>query len=477
MFLISAAIGTARAYTPQPTTAPIEPNPMLEGNVTFANHTAGWNMLEYQNQYGHDANLTASLDSRTPNNIVILPQDVIAKGVLQQDRIGLGPTWNTTKASVNAQLAATLSDGTVATGPTLVNVAGATEIQWTFNTTKYQGVVGVWGPNIYIPASYLPSTNLAFDFLTIGLSVQGLYSAAVGVQPTLLFVSGSPLLYYYASNDSAAKTSASGSATFQVRGGQSAFITYPLSDVSGATGSTNLTVRLNFNNEPVTATSTYTVTMFAFALTTYPLTFGTTYWNKTAPAVTEQTFINESNVSAFQPSFGYQYIADSGLTLAVAQQASDLPASAVNTAQTPISSGTYVEQVTYSFLYRLPAEPTLSYGAFKVADLVTLAPSQYVSVTYAGTSYLTDYTATGVKGNYTTLLSAASPMTNESWVGTVQYTQAQWNSISSPPGFFTINGIAYYWYVAIGVIAGAIAGGSAWAHRNASMERQIRGRK
>ena len=60
----------------------------------------------------------------------------------------------------------------------------------------------------------------------------------------------------------------------------------------------------------------------------------------------------------------------------------------------------------------------------------------------------------------------------------VDYTQSQWNSISNSPGLFTLAGIEYYWWIAVGGLATLIGLGGAAKHAGtkADQERIRRGR-
>lgn len=464
---------------------------MLEGNVTFSNHTAGQAPLQYISQFGTAANLSASLDSRTANPIDINPMDVYAPGVLQNDTAA-GTKWELT--SQWHQNLNSIAGGAVESIASVVQ-NGQRAIAITANTSGAASTMA--GYYIELNSSAWPSTNLAFDYITAAMTLTGAPNS--GVYATIGFENSSSAAGYWIGGYSEVAEAATNASTAvnpivtgpspigagEIRPGGTLYVTISLEQLNTVHTTFNSTSRTTsvlvfvICSLPKEVSTPYTMTLSALALTTMPLTFGATTWKtkNVTSAVQGQIFNGSVNLTTLSPTFSYSYITGGGYTVAITQAASSLPDSAVNTAQTPISRGPYVEQVTYSFMLGLNAAPGLTYGAFKLTDRVTLAPAQYVSVTYAGTSYLGDYTAAGVKGNYTTLVSAASPTINESWVGTVQFTQAQWNSITSAPGLFTLAGIAYYWYVAIGVIASALIGGSAWASRNASEERVIRGRK
>ena len=115
------------------------------------------------------------------------------------------------------------------------------------------------------------------------------------------------------------------------------------------------------------------------------------------------------------------------------------------------------EQVTYGLNYAFPSAPSLTYGSFKLADTPRLAAWQYVSVTFASVSYISVYQSSAHINNYTTVISSVSATTGGTWSGTMIYTEAQWLTISGPPAFFSTNGIAYWFWVAVGALGGLFA--------------------
>lgn len=476
LMLIAVVPSTVQAYTPRPTKNPVEPNPALEGNVTFSNHTAGQAPLEYVNQYGKNANLTAVLDPRTPNPLTIGEEGIIAPGQLQDNKIG---GTNASALSLGTFYSANAAG--VSESSSVATVNGVKMVTFSINSSLAGPSAGSMA--LEIPRSAYPSTNYAFDYVTISVVVSPGTTGAT-VSPSFYNDSApyhagetSASIAQYSSNGTFSSDAPSGSRTIQIFSSQGFYITVALGALgSSFASSTSNGIGAGFNyNIPKasgsTGTAIYTIT--AVSLSVYPLTLGPQMWN--GSVITNNFFVGPVNLTALSPTFAYQGIEGGHYTAAIEQPASVLPPSSINIAETPISSGLYAEQLTYSFLYGMPLEPSLTYGAFRFVDRVNLAPAQYVSVTYAGTSYLTDYTSANAKGNYTTLVESASPTTPESWVGTVQYTQAQWNSISSPPGIFTVAGINYLWFVLIGVVAGLVGLGSAWASKGESASR-IRGR-
>ncbi len=487
LFLISAVPG-ARAYTPQPTTSPIEPNPMIAGNVTFQTHQSGWGPLEYTNQFGAEQNISASTNPYDVNPYAVNPADIAAPGILQDNTIN-GIAVNNTSSTGYWQLRQS-GGGTVTQAPSTFKQNGVTYIKTTANTTA-AAATAADGLQFIVPVSDYPSTNTLYDYMTVVAVMTGPASSGTGLEA--LIANRSSGTSGWTTTGTAGYSAANGS--LQIAGtkapilnaslGQPLFLSFSLADAQTQLGigfSTTAGSKYSDMAEidlimvmPKEANTTYTLTVYGAAMTLGPLNLGTTKWNGTA--VTRQAADAPLNLTSFSPTFSYTEVTDQGYTADIAQEAANLTPQNVSISQTSIAGTSYVEQVTYSFLYGLPSAPSLAYATFKALDKVTLSAAQYVSVTFAGTSYLTKYTAAHAEGNTTTISSSIVATQNESWVGTVQYTQAQWNSISAPPGFFTVEGIAYYWYLLIGAIAAGVVGGSAWAAKGRSAARELRGRK
>ena len=74
--------------------------------------------------------------------------------------------------------------------------------------------------------------------------------------------------------------------------------------------------------------------------------------------------------------------------------------------------------------------------------------------------------------NGTVTLTTANPNQKTTLIQIVDYTSSQWESVSGPPGFFSVNGILYYLdEIVLGIIAVVgLAGGAAVA-RTRSLRR------
>ncbi|HZY71351.1 MAG TPA: hypothetical protein VFF67_10300 [Thermoplasmata archaeon] len=471
--LVALVLGVqgAKAYTTAPTTTPIEPNPGLETNVTEATHFSTWNLLTYQNSSNVNQTFNASLDPRVVNPIQITPSSVLAPGVLQAEKItGIqtGGYWNSTNAI--AKSGATPGGGGVLSNTAVTTVNGQPGVTCALNTTKSVTntmVVCSGG----VPAANFPSQNVNFDYLTTAITFSGAACANCFAYIELSASSTSDVFDRYASNGSLKVVAATSVGTGQqgdaIVGGQT-WASIPLASLGAPfVPSTGNQLNIQYGMSlPSTggATSTYTLTIVALAFTTTPLTFGTTTWGKAATATTLQ-IAQAVNLSAFSPTFTYTQIAAAGWTLAMLQQASNLPdpSSITITYSALAPSSNYTEQVTYGFRFAYPVAAGLTYGTTKLIDRTNIWGGQYVSVAFGGTSYSATYST--LTKNWTTIVASTSATTGTVWLGVIDFTGAQWDSISTPPGFFSAGGFQYYWFVFLGLIGTAIGIPSAWVVR------------
>ena len=141
----------------------IQPFMSMNTNITWSTFNNGWNALEYNNG---TANLTlnAGLNNFYNNPITVNESDIIATG-LQKPIFGKTQWYNTTNWNE-----ATDTFGFPTNGAT-VSIANSTkngqnEITITGNSTKAGGS-GALGYYFTIPISDLPSSNFAYNYITI----------------------------------------------------------------------------------------------------------------------------------------------------------------------------------------------------------------------------------------------------------------------------------------------------------------------
>jgi len=478
----------------------VEPDPQIEGNVTVSTHASGAATLAYTNAAGATLALNATLDPRVANPIQLNPTDVVAAGLLQADKIN-GAYWNATGTGWDTFYNG-LASGSVLTGPTAATVNGQPAVKYVANTSN--AATGYARIAYAIPYSSLPSSNLVFDYLTIGLTLSGAANSAVAATPSVWNQSSGQIWApeQYLSNGTVRGYDGTVTNAVTAEPGQAAYFSLPLSQVTckkGAFGScatvpgaTSITtLYLGFNLAfPKVASASYTITVTDLAVGTTPYTFGTTLWNKVS--TTQYVFGNATgpaNLTALAPGFTYSTVGGGGYTAAIVQTANTLPSSAVTITQGTVSVANataggpgYVEEITYSFAYGLPIAPSLSYGTFNLQDEVFVTGPQYVSVSFGGTSYTTTYQGYGVCGTsgtcpgigvYHAVQASVTPTTVQTWTGVVYFTGSQWDSIAKAPGLFSATGLEYVWFLLIGAIV-AIFGGSAWV---VSQERGLKVRR
>lgn len=468
----------AYAYTAQ---GGIEPNPMYEGNATYASFTAGWSPLEYAS----GSTLPARLDPRVANPIQVTGADILAPGTLQAQKV-TGSYWNATSAWTTSSAVSGQVVGTLA----LATVNGEPAIQQTMNST---GGAAISQDSIaefkVLAASYssLPSTNPAFDYFTLAYSFSGPALSGATFFPTVANASASAGIGFTNAAGASMCTENAAPASGGAAGGGtgSGYISVSFASLEDACGiGLNSTAGVGYagaNMEfglaaawPKAGSTAFTFDVTGFAITTAPLTLGPTTWHKVS--TTRSVFDGPMNLTRIQPSFTYTSVAGSGYTVAIAQEADDLQNvtvtnSPVNIANATAGGPSYVEQVSYEFSFGLPSVAQVQYGAFKLVDTIGLSGAQYVSVNFAGASYITQYQAYTI-GATNTVVSSVVPTTAETWIGIVDYTGSQWDSISSPPGILSGGGIQYLWYELIGLFA-TIGGGSGWV---VARERALRNR-
>lgn len=449
LFLLAAA---APAAAPESSTQPAvsvsnyTPAPTMNTNVTWSIFNNEWNTLEYSNGTANHT-LNTDLSSIYPNPISIDPADIVANGTLQNDKAA-GIIWNEQKLPTDS----TITDGSKITLDNMT-IGGVNEPQMSINASEAGSTTqGIGFPEI--PISTLPSSNPAYDYITIGYSLSG--PPVAGANAWINILNGTSQTNNH----------------FMLIPGQVEYISFNLVQWQKIAGTTSLNLsgshaakyiemQAGLGIPQAPSSDTWTLTDFAFAVTETPLTLGTSTQNSTLYTVTNTT--GNAQLSAFSPDFPWTVIANSGYTVATSQ-----PMQNVTEQQTSINDGSYTEQATYQGIFSLPAAPDLSYGTANVSVPLTISGAQYEVANLNGASYLTSIQS---KTNGTFTFATANPNSQNSLVLEVKYTTAQWDSSSSAPSFFTLAGIEYYWWVAVLGLMGLIGLGSvAISHFGAAEE-------
>jgi hypothetical protein len=443
LFLTSAAApamssNQANAFTTQANLLPI---PVLNTNVTWSQFYQGWNELEYNNTT-KDTILNATPSQMIHNPITVEPTDIESYGTLQNDIIGTSH-WNNTGAwsegGLTSLSTAILGKSTIIKGIITPSNENA--------TTPYMKA-----PRVNV--SDYPFNQLQYDYITGIISFTGKNITGAYIQIEEQNQTGK---YGNFPNNT-------------LYPGNSVFFSLPMSDLAGASFNTSgkgyssyfntlINIFIPSNQEG----NTWTVTVSGLAVTSSQMNLGILASGK---AITNA--LNPS-MEQFHPSFPWQAVLNNGYSVAVSQ-----PLQNVTTSQNAISDGNYIEQVEYQGQFELPTAPDLSYGQANISEQFNVSTSQTQVLDINGVSYLS---AISGKNGTITLLSSVNPNSQTQFLQIVDYTQSQWNSISSPPGIFSIAGIEYYWWIAVGGLATLIglAGAAKHAGTKADQERIRRG--
>ncbi len=444
LFLMAPA-GSSLHPLPETSTSATnyQPDPTLNTNATWATFYSGWNETEYNNGTAN-VSLNAGLSTFYKNPISVNPSDIEAYGLLQNDKLGSDKYWNDTGIWSTSGTAGTLKTGTIGNGTTLSFTVAGNSTNGT-SSTIYSS----------IPIADYPSNNLKYDFITGILSLSG---------PTVTGVNS----YFYFTNS----TGINGNfVNDKITPGENIYFSLPLSELpiglntsAGKGYSSDLIINIGLNT-PAGASSSdsWTATVSGLAFTDYAIPLGT---NATGAPVVNAI---DPTMSTFgSPELKYTEVINNGYSVALSASPNNL-----TQVQTPITSGNYIEQVQYSGTFGLPSAPDLSYSASNITFPLTVPASQIQVLTLGGVSYTN---ALGNKTNGTVqLVSGINPTVSTSYYAIVEYTASQWNQISHPAGFFTFDGIAYYFFIAIGAIAGilGLAGAVRHAHTKAEQERKV----
>ena len=437
LFLLAAAAPAAApesSMQPASTTQNYTPAPTMNTNVTWSTFNSAWSPLEYTNGTANQS-LNADMSSFYANPISINTADVVANGTLQNDSFA-GTVWDAT-----AQTAVgTFAKGT-ATSSTLTTIDGVKERTITANLSE-AGTSIICTQNT-ASLSQLPSNNPQYDYVTVGMLFTGPpVTGAIG-----------KLNIYNGSNTISGVKPMSG-----LTPGQAVYFSQNLAQIEqengystglnttgkGALSQLNLQFTLSLPAGP--SADTFTLTLFALALTTYPIILGTNSTGKTP-----DQFTGNALLSNFHPTSPMQVVND-GYSVAVSQ-----PMQNITEQQTSINDGSYTEQATYQGIFSLPTAPDLSYSASNITVPLTINGNQYEVANLNGASYLSSI-ETHTNGTFS--FGIVNPNSQNSIVLEVKYTTSQWDASSSAPSFFTLAGIEYYWWVAVLGVMGLIGLGS-----------------
>jgi hypothetical protein len=420
--LIATADATYQAFG-------VEPNPTLNANITWSSFNGSWtNPLEYQSgeNQSDTSILNAGMSNYYANPISINPAD-IQSNALQKEIAGGNWTYINSWILNGAE--------------TITNTSDSITFSLALNSTATQ----TFDPYMNINTVNLPSGNLAYDYWTIA----GYFTTTSAVTNMLY----PQILYFNATTQTTSgplyqnETTSSTGTGWSAQSGTTPFYV----SLNMTTSLREATAeQLHINVALPKGSGTDSITITGMAITGAPLSLGT-YNGKPATASDGNALLQKLN-----PSFAYTRITGNGYTVAVSQ-----PMQNITTSQTSINNGIYTEQVTYQGIESLPSAPDLSYTNSNITMPMKISGKQFQVANLNGVSYLSEVQA---KSNGTFSFGSVNPNSQNSIILEVEYTANQWNSVSAPPSFWTepVQAIEYYWYIALGVLLGAIGLGS-WA--------------
>ena len=441
LFLMAPIGAASHSISKDATTSTnYQPNPTLNTNATWNTYYSAWhnNPMEYAVNSTANATLPANLSTFYQNPITINPGDIQTTAL----KATPGVNW-TNKADWHEFAGGIGNIGETSKG-----------IYQRLSSSNITGVQTKYYLNI--SEANLPSSSAQYDYVNIIGSyekpnINGAYleiSADNSSNPNSLTGIGIK----------------NGTTNFNgITKETNFFASFPISKFMKNIPNGYITLQI-WENMPESATTgeyTSNVTIYGLSLTSAPLSLGT-FTNSTGQHVVDALETGQT-MNTFSPNFAWTSINNNGYSVAVSQ-----PLQNVTQTQTPITSGNYIEQVGYQGSFLLPSAPGLSYGPANVTVNLTVPASQFQVLDINGASYLSTL---GNKTNGTVaLLTSTNPTTQISYLAFVDYTASQWQSISHPAGIFTYDGIAYYYWLAIGAIASLLGLGVGVRHANTKRE-------
>ncbi|MCL5782530.1 MAG: hypothetical protein M1476_01300 [Candidatus Thermoplasmatota archaeon] len=458
------AASTPQTYVP----GIYEPNPSMNGNITWSTFNSSWAWNEYNNSSGNQY-LSANLSSFYANPVNVNPANIMAPGLLQNDKVGSN-YWNNTGTGKGW----TLTVGGVGVIGNLYNntINGEPQISLTSNSTA-AGTSNSYAI-LNIPFATLPATNPAYDYITITGYVS-LTHSVTGAEAYIDLENSTGALFGTRTANNGMLSTTSGGPTQYLYPGQSFYVSAPLTSWTkngfNPTNTSNVEIHINEYFPQTTTAAILNTTITGLSMTQSALYLGTSIYNNSKETRNIFWGVSAANLTSFNPSSSLKVI-NGGYSAAVSQKMSDL--TNVTVSQAAISSGNYVEQVTYGASFSLPAAPDLTYGNFNLTQSMNVPGSQFIALDVNGVSYSSQ--VSNLTSNKTFGFGVVNPQ-DPNYFAVVDYTESQWNSISSSPGIFTIAGIEYYYWLAVGALIGVLGIGAGAKHSANVRAEQLRGRK
>lgn len=423
----------------------IQPYETLNSNITWSIFHSSWkNPLTYNNG---TANLTLNTEPSTYNkNYISVNASKIQSNALQTKLLN-SSLWDKSE---------------LLTGNGVISSLTQTGKYITISTNASASTTGQSEAGIPITWTQLPSQNFAYDYITMtgyesGSKAVGwniaIYNQTTGDEDSSAYQT--PL----AINETAHNTQIQIWNAEGTLGTSAFFASFPLSIAKNisVTKSTGIQIAMQ-TGTPKETTTQNAVTITGLAITEYQMSLG-----QTATGSTVYASLGNSHLASYSPTMKGN-VTNNGYTVAVSQ-----PLQKASIQQNAISGSNYIEQVEYQGSFGLPSAPDLSYGPTSLTEQLNISSSQVQVLDINGQSYLSSISG---KNGTITLITAANPTQTTTFLQIVDYTQAQWNSISSAPGLFTIMGIEYYWWIAVGGLATLLGLAAAAKHAGTKADQE-----
>ena len=398
----------------------VQPNISLNTNVTWNTFYNGWTPLEYEVNRTANGSLQTNLSQFYQNPISINPVNIQSKELTNYSHeistSTLNMKWNMINR-VGEHSTTSFNELNGGAVESLINSTG--NMVFSMNTSA--AAANSNGIGICIDTSSLPSQNMQYDYFTAIAYFSG--TQITGTSANIGF-----------NSIHTNRTEASILSNIPIN--EPIFVSVPLSNYaatigySTTNGSTNYPRFDIYMNLPETSTAaTDTLTLYDFHIGIKAKEFGTEIknGNLTIPEVAAGNL----NLNTLNPDFPWTDITNNGYRVAVSQnlkQTKDYQET-----QTPLT-GTYEEQVEYSGELGNLSGPAISFSGTNITINQNIPEKQIQILEINGVSYEDLMNATG--SNKTLALLSASPGTSYSVIDITDYTTTQWQSISSPAGFF-----------------------------------------
>ena len=407
LFMIMPAAGAVQA---QPAVAStVQPNIALNTQATWTSFNSSMAYNEYLN--GTNGINYLNVENGTGNYISVNAKDIQAKA-LSNDKLPNGLYANSSSAYSVGYL-----EGPQ--GGAVFSSIGSNPVSVSLNESNAaaQGSTGTGtGIGTMINVNNL-SSNPNFDYITAQYSFTG--PAAVNAYAQME-------IFNTTTSSTSSNIGASNAAT-ELHPGQSGYFSFNLASLnrtsSFLTNSKDIYIMFNFYLP--TGSSTYTITINGLAVTTYPITLG---MNSTGAAVAQG--IGNIHLSVFKPAVPMT-IDSNGYSENLTQPL-DITTNYRET-KTPLS-GNYIEQVEYTGTVGNMSAPGLAFTGANITINQDIPAKQIQVLEINGISYSNSMNTTG--SNKTIMLTVANPASSYTVIDITDYTSTQWQSISSPAGFF-----------------------------------------